>query len=45
MGNSCVIPDDFKTEIKFCFADWTSTFDDSTPYGLYTSANITNNTA
>ena len=44
MGNSCVIPDDFKQEIKYCFADWSANFDDTTPYGLY-QANVTNNTA
>jgi hypothetical protein len=44
MGNSCVIPDDFKQEIKFCFADWSANFDDTTPYGLY-NQNVTNDTA
>jgi hypothetical protein len=45
MGNSCVIPNDFKQEIKNCWADWAPNYDDKTPFGLYLSANITNDTA
>jgi hypothetical protein len=45
MGNSCVVPDDFKTEITYCYADWSSSFDEKTPFGPYKSANITNDTA
>ena len=45
MGNSCVVPDDFKTEITYCYADWSPNFDEKTPFGPYKSANITNDTA
>lgn len=45
MGNSCVIPDDFKMEIKNCWSDWAPNYDDKTPFGISISQNITNETA
>ena len=45
MGNSCVVPDDFKTEIPYCYSDWSYAYDDSTPFGLSVSQNLTNDTA
>ncbi len=44
-GDSCKIPEDFKHEIKYCYADWAPSTEDKSPYGLYVNSNITNNTA
>ena len=41
LGNSCSIPKDFKTEIKFCYADWSNTAEDSQPFGPYADFNTT----
>jgi polycystin 2 len=45
MSNSCVIPDDFKQEIKQCYSDWAESVEEKQPYGPYLTLNITNNSA
>ncbi len=46
-SDSCVVPLDFRQEIKFCFADWASSTEDKKAYGPYAAANTnqTNDTA
>lgn len=44
-GDSCVVPEDFRQEIKFCYADWAKSTESDTPFGLYENApNATNDT-
>jgi hypothetical protein len=45
MSNSCVIPDDFKEEIKQCYSDWAPIVEEKQPYGPYVTHNLTNTTA
>ncbi len=41
-GDSCVVPQDFRQEIKFCYADWAPSSEDTKSYGPYITANATN---
>lgn len=43
LGNSCSIPKDFSTEIKFCFSNWSPTQEDTQPFGPYAGYNTTTN--
>lgn len=43
--DSCVVPEDFRQEIRFCYADWASSTEDTEAYGPYVSQNATNDTA
>jgi len=35
LSNSCSIPNDFKQEIKSCYADWSSSAEDNQPFGPF----------
>lgn len=43
MSNSCVIPDDFKQEIKQCYSDYAPSVEDKQTYGPYVGQNMTSN--
>lgn len=43
--DSCIVPEDFRQEIRFCYADWSSNSEDQEPYGPYVTQNATNDTA
>jgi hypothetical protein len=48
-NNSCVVHDDFKEEIKFCYATYSEFIEDKDPFGKYytnlEANNFTNDTA
>ena len=44
-NDSCVIPKDFRNEIKECFSDWAPALEEKRPYGPYWAQNLTNYTA
>lgn len=44
-SDSCVIPEDFRQEIRYCYADWSKGAEETDPYGPYVSQNATNDTA
>ena len=44
-NDSCVIPKDFRNEIKECFSDWAPALEEKRPYGPYAAQNLTNMTA
>lgn len=44
MSNSCVIPDDFKQEIKQCYSDWAASVEEKSPYGPYLGQKVSNET-
>lgn len=43
-SDSCTIPDDFKNEIKACYADYASRLEEKSSFGPYASENYTNQT-
>ena len=44
-SNSCVIPYDFKKEIKQCYSDWAASVEETATFGPYVGQNITNNSS
>jgi polycystin 2 len=44
-NDSCVIPKDFRNEIKECFSDYAAVLEEKRPFGPYAAVNNTNKTA
>lgn len=42
-NDSCVIPDDFKQEIRFCYSDWAPSVEEKEPFGPFVGQNMTSN--
>ncbi len=43
-GDSCVVPEDFRQEIKFCYADWATSTEDTKTFGKYKNIKSENET-
>ena len=41
-NNSCVVPDDFKEEIRFCYNAYAPTYEDKDTFGLCENLNAEN---
>ena len=41
-GDSCVVPKDFRQEIRYCYADWDKTTEDKTAFGMFANNNGSN---
>lgn len=44
-SDSCIVPEDFRQEIRYCYADWSKASEETEPYGPYVTKNATNDTA